>query len=66
MAAKPSSQAQQCTTPAKNVALLMSISMQLHWIKADSGLPAATETLFLTAVQECPACCVQVHIANLS
>lgn len=65
-AAKPSSVAQLCTAPAETVALLVPISMQLHWIKADSSLPVCTEMMSLTAAQENPVCYVKIHTGNLS
>lgn len=55
-----------CTAPAETVALLMSISMQLHWVIADASWPTCTEMMILAAAQKHPVYGVQVHTGKLS
>lgn len=53
-------------SPAETVALLLSVSMQLHWVIADSSWPTCTEMMILATAQEHPVYGVQVHTGNLS
>lgn len=66
LAAKPSTVTQLCTAPAETVALLFSISMQLHWIKADCSLPVCIEMMSLTAAQKDLVCHAKICTGNLS
>lgn len=52
--------------PAETVPLLVSIFMQLLWLKADSSLPVCSEITPLAAAQEHPVCYVKIHTGNLS